>query len=355
MQAQVVSESPLITIGERMNLELGSFLKAQQFESLLIVCDENTHAHCYPLYAEIFAFFSNKSIVVLPAGDSEKNLHNSALIWEALLKLKGGRKSLVIALGGGMICDMCAFAASVFMRGVSFILLPTSLLAMVDASVGGKTAVNFNQLKNIIGTFNNPEAVFIDVDFLKTLPHSEMDSGKAEMLKHSLLEGEQGFISFIENFNFSPSVERIANSIRFKLKITQHDFHEKGIREILNLGHTTAHAFESLYFSKNKVLLHGHAVAAGLWIESFISEGFFQNANKEKLQELRNFISSNYARIEVSLSEADDLIELMKSDKKNKSGSTSFVLLTSPGNPLRDCFPDDLLIRQSIQNYISNA
>jgi 3-dehydroquinate synthase len=355
MQVEVINENPFIIVGERLQGSLKTYINELNPESVVIVCDDNTFKYCHSAYKIVFDSFERSQTLIINSGDTSKNLENAVFIWEKLAANNASRKSLLIALGGGMICDLAAFAASVFMRGIPFVLMPTSILAMVDAAIGGKTGLNFNSIKNLLGTFRNPEAVFADLHFLSTLPFDEANSGKAEVLKHALLQGESKFEEFKSDFDKPLSVSATSASMRFKLSITQADFEEKGIREILNLGHTSAHAIESLYLFRNKTLLHGNAVAAGLWIESLISELFFDFPAEFNFVELRNFIGLKFSRLDFSESDIPFLLNAMSSDKKNKIGLRSFVLLNQDYSPKIGCHPSEELITTACLRYLQDA
>jgi len=355
MQTEVINENPFIIVGEQLQHSLKTYINELNPESILIVCDDNTFKFCYPSYLKVFNSFQRCQTLIIKAGDSSKTIENAVHIWEKLALSNSSRSALLIALGGGMICDLAAFSASVYMRGIPFVLMPTSILAMVDAAVGGKTALNLNSIKNLLGTFKHAKAVFIDLDFLSTLTYDEANSGKSEMLKHALLQGKSSFNQFVLDFDEPLSIHTIASSMRYKLSITETDFEEKGLREILNLGHTIAHSLEALYLNQNKTLLHGNAVAAGLWIESLISELFFDFASEFNFVELRNFIRLKFSKLDFSESDIPFLLNAMSSDKKNKIGLRSFVLLNQDYSPKIGCHPSEDMITTACLRYLQDA
>ena len=234
-------------------------------------------------------------------------------MWEALGNGGASRHSLLICLGGGMITDLGGFAAATFKRGITFVNIPTTLLAMVDAAVGGKTGINFNGLKNEVGVFREAETVIIDTQFLRTLDAQNLRSGYAEMLKHALLQ------------------DLVRQSIDVKRRIVAEDPTEKGIRKALNLGHTTAHAFESLALHENRVLLHGYAVAWGLAGELYLSAtklGFPTDRMRQTVQ----YINEHYGKFEFTCKQYEQLYNYMTHDKKNVGGVINFTLLHNVGD-----------------------
>ncbi|MBR6016841.1 MAG: 3-dehydroquinate synthase [Prevotella sp.] len=312
-------------------------------ESLFVLTDENTRRQCWPLlrgepwppdhpvlinYAKISCARS----IVIPAGEAHKNLESVAQGWEALQRGGATRHSLLVNLGGGMVCDLGGFAASTFKRGIRFVNIPTTLLAMVDASVGGKTGVNFGGLKNEIGTFCEPQAVIIDTRFLDTLDRENLLSGYAEMLKHSLLDTVE---HWAEMLNDSSTIEK---SIAVKQRIVEADPHENGLRKALNLGHTFGHAFESITLEKSSPntqhstpLLHGYAVAYGLICELYLSVvkcGF----PTEKMRQTVQFIREKYGSPSITCDDYPELIRLMQHDKKNIGDTIRFTLLADIGD-----------------------
>ena len=294
---------------------------------------------CWPLVAG-FSAFSDARLIEIPQGDANKNLDSLAMVWEALQRGGGTRHSLLVNLGGGMVCDLGGFAASTFKRGIRFVNIPTTLLAMVDASVGGKTGVNFGGLKNEIGTFSEPQAVVIDTKFLETLDRGNLLSGYAEMLKHGLLDTVEHWAEVVKvhssksnvqcsMFNVQCSI--LERSIAVKQRIVTSDPHEKGLRKALNLGHTFGHAFESFSIQHPTPILHGHAVAFGLICELYLSVvkcGF----PTEKMRQTVQFIRENYGSLPITCDDYPELIRLMQHDKKNIGDTIRFTLLADIGD-----------------------
>lgn len=296
-----------------------------------ILCDSNTK-QCVNYFKSKIPFFSNSLVIVIEPGEKNKTLESANNIWKELINKKANRNDLLINIGGGLITDIGGFVAATYKRGIQFINIPTSLLGMIDASIGGKTGVNFNGFKNQIGLFNNPEIILCDPYFLKSLPKEELLSGLAEVLKHGLIHSR-------EHWDYCSSLEidkldilKIINeSISIKTKIVCIDPQEKKERKLLNFGHTIGHAIESMLIQKQKQTLHGFAVATGIIIESFIS--FELNHLKEEdFIEIKKTINKIFPKITFLNTEIPALLELMKTDKKNNSDEINFTLIDKIGH-----------------------
>ena len=338
-----------------MELAFVHKLKEYQPDVVLVVCDENTALCCFPRYAQVMETEVKFQMLVLPSGEDNKTLHHCERIWSELISVSASRRSILVALGGGLICDLTAFAASVYKRGIRSFLLPSTLLAMTDASVGGKTGVNFKGLKNMIGSFYSSAVILADLHFLETLPPDELLSGQAELLKHALLKDHVAFKDFVMTPMNSYTVDGIAASMKFKLQICELDFRDEGLREVLNLGHTSAHAIEALYLAKNQTLLHGFAVAAGLWIESIISDHLYGEAAKPWSQALRDYISASFPKLNITAGDFDFLITAMRQDKKQRGKLCVFTLLKQPGDAQTQVELSDEVIVSSLEMYVSHA
>ena len=275
------------------------------------------------------------SLITIPPTDEAKTLDSLASVWTALSQGGATRHSLLINLGGGMITDLGGFAASTFKRGIAFINIPTTLLAMVDASVGGKTGINFCGLKNEIGVFRNADTVFLDTRFLTTLDRENLLSGYAEMLKHGLISTPQelrSLLSFdIEQPDLALLQQMVARSVAVKENIVLQDPHEHGLRKALNLGHTVGHAFESLAMAKHQPVLHGYAVAWGLVCELYLCVKRL-DFPRETFYQLMSFVRDHYGRFPLDCREYDRIYELMTHDKKNTAGVVNFTLLGAVGD-----------------------
>jgi len=303
--------------------ELKHFLEANSFTKIFILVDENTKKNCLPLLPKL-----KHHLIEIKSGEQNKNLETCQLIWSELLKNNADRKALLINLGGGVISDMGGFAASCFKRGFSFINIPTTLLAMVDATVGGKTGVDFQFQKNMIGLFSLAEMVFIDPIFLNTLDIRQIKSGKAEMLKHGLIADENHFNAIIENE--IPNIDCIQKSVSIKQEIVAADPYEKGIRKSLNFGHTLGHALESFYLQNNKDILHGEAVAQGMiWALQLSAQ--YNNLDKSIATKTIQLIEEEYGNIQLNNATLKDIVEIAKNDKKNTNQQINFCLLSAIG------------------------
>ena len=291
-------------------------------------------------------------LIEFQAGESSKSLENCEAAWTTLLDNKVDRNSLLINLGGGMICDLGGYIASVYKRGIDFIHIPTSLLAQCDAAVGGKVAVNFKDHKNVIGLFNPPEAVFIHEPFLNTLPEEELLNGYAEVIKHGLLAGGEFWEQLKTSNKPVPGElkEMIQQSIDIKLNIVDADPYEQNVRKVLNLGHTLGHALESLALKDNKQLKHGKAVAIGLLIEGLLAVEKV-GLPKEDVDDLAELVKKYFDTFHISDDEFPFLWDVMINDKKNTEGRVSFSLIDKPGNPVTDIFFDKEEVQRAIATY----
>lgn len=323
-------------------------------DRIFTLCDTTTQQRCLPLVEALSAISGAQHITISP-GDENKTLATAASVWQSLQQGRATRHSLLVNIGGGMTTDLGGFAAAAFKRGIRFINLPTSLLAMVDASVGGKTGVNFGGLKNEIGFFCEASLVIIATEFLSTLDRRNMLSGYAEMLKHSLLHTTA---LWAEHLNFDISAkpdlahltELIKQSIEIKQDIVSRDPHEHSIRKALNLGHTIGHAIESLSIKQGSPMLHGEAVAWGLVGELFLSTiecGF----DSQKLAQTASFVRQNYTMPTFDCKHYDALVEAMHHDKKNSGSNIHFTLLSDIGQIEIDRVIDDATIRDAL-DYI---
>jgi 3-dehydroquinate synthase len=301
---------------------------------------------------------TNKTIEIIEieTGETEKNITTCVEIWSILTELGGDRKSLIINVGGGVITDIGGFVASTFKRGIDFMHIPTTLLAMVDASLGGKNGVDLGNLKNQIGVINVPKSVLIDTDYLSTLPQNEMRSGLAEMLKHGLIADADYWSKFKEmnDIDFGDFDRLIYRSIEIKNEIVMQDPTENGIRKALNFGHTLGHAIES-YFLENKnkkTLLHGEAIAAGMILESYISWQKKLLSAAEYI-EIKNTINAVFETIVFEENDLKPILELLIHDKKNEYGKIQFALLDGIGNIKIDQEVENELIIKSFADYKS--
>ncbi len=308
-------------------------IKSECNDKIFILTDCNTRVKCLPLLEDVLS--SEKHIFSIPDGESNKNIDNILKIWDFLQKNGADRKSILLNVGGGVLCDMGGFAASTFKRGIRFINIPTTLLSQVDASVGGKTGINFNKLKNEIGAFAFPCKVIIHTAFLKTLSHEHILSGFGEMIKHALINNED-YYSDLQKINLHKDyagdfmLTLIKQSVDIKKHIVEADPTEQSIRKALNFGHTIGHALESYFMGTAKELLHGQAVAYGIIIELYLSH-IKLKFPVEKLIQIENFINKLYGKLILKESDYRSIYTLMKHDKKNDSGKINCTLLKDIG------------------------
>lgn len=316
-----------------LNKDLSYILRQLEYDRLFVLTDENTKRLCLPLI-ERNEYVAGADKKVIEAGDNNKNIEALSSIWKYLSENGATRHSLLINLGGGMLTDIGGFAAATFKRGIKCINIPTTLLGAVDAAVGGKTGINFNGLKNEIGSFAPAETVLIDSQFFRSLDHQNFLSGYAEMIKHSLIDSDKEWkdiLSFdTEDIDYDRLQELVVNSVAVKERIVEEDPVEKGIRKALNLGHTIGHAFESLSYEVGKPIQHGYAVAWGIICELYLSHKLC-NFPKEKLYKTVYFIKENYDGFFFDCNNYEQLYEYMKHDKKNESDTINFTFLTDIG------------------------
>ncbi len=315
-----------IFIGKDSLIQLSLFLSSNSFSQIFVLVDENTREHCYP---RLVSLLPTHHLIQIKSGEQNKTLDTCELIWSKLTNENADRNSLLINLGGGVIGDMGGFAAACYKRGLKFINLPTTLLAMVDASVGGKTGIDFMCFKNQIGLFNEPEAIFIQTDFLNTLPERQLKSGFAEVIKHYLIADKDAFKAIGNSVDWNSVVER---NVKIKSLFVKQDPHEHNIRKALNFGHTIGHAIES-YFLKKEVdeLLHGEAIAVGMICESFISKKL-NLITEEELRSISKVVLSYFQLPLLPVVDFSQLLELIKQDKKGKAQQNQFSLLKEIGN-----------------------
>jgi 3-dehydroquinate synthase len=324
-----------VIFSKNLQEELAMAIAECHHDKIFVLTDETTAVCCWPVI-QSYLCLKGAQVITIPASDTHKDLDSLAQVWTALGKNGATRHSLLINLGGGMVTDLGGFAASTFKRGINFINIPTTLLAMVDASVGGKTGINFNGLKNEIGVFNESRFVILNTCFLRTLDTENLLSGYAEMLKHSLIANEKMWAGHL-NFSLEQDVESeefallLRQSVELKERIVTEDPKEQGIRKALNVGHTIGHAFESFAIQTHRPILHGYAVAYGIICELYLSvvkTGF----PTDKMRQTVRFIREHYGSFPITCEDYDTLIELMTHDKKNTSGIINFTLLGGIGD-----------------------
>jgi 3-dehydroquinate synthase len=313
---------------------LDKWLSEQSYSKVAILGDTHTLEQCLP-YLNLYSSHTSKyDLIEIDPGEDNKNIDICIGVWSMMQEFGLDRKSLLINLGGGVITDMGGFAASTYMRGIDFINIPTTLLAMVDASIGGKTGLDLQNYKNHLGTFEHPKAIFIVPEFLSTLHELEIKSGFAEIIKHGLIADHlhlRDALCYLDNG--LPGLDvLIPQSIKIKSAIVEKDPFEKDVRKVLNFGHTVGHAIETYYLNKGKLIMHGSAIACGMMVESFLSVEHC-HLPVEDLKYILEIIPKHLEPAKLNEGMILDLIELMRKDKKNESSEINFSLLQSIANP----------------------
>ncbi|OBX24189.1 MULTISPECIES: 3-dehydroquinate synthase [Bizionia] len=330
---------------------LNTHLKQTNYSLIFILVDENTHNLCLTKFLQQVETTCTIEIIEIESGEEHKTIETCVGVWNVLSELGADRKSLIINLGGGVVTDLGGFVASTFKRGINYINVPTSLLAMVDASVGGKTGVDLGHLKNQIGVINSGEMVLIDTSFLETLPENQMRSGLAEMLKHGLIYSRDYWNKFTttETLNYD---DLIYESVIIKNSIVTQDPLEENLRKTLNYGHTLGHAIESYFLShpEKEALLHGEAVAIGMILANYISTEL-TGLSKVENDEIKTVIKTIFGEVTVLPSDYDAIIELLKYDKKNEHGNINFVLLEDMGKTKINCLVSNDVIVKAFEYY----
>lgn len=299
---------------------------------VFVLVDSNTLNHCLPVLINNVPFLAEAEILEVDSGEDSKSFELLSGLIEAMATLNADRKTLLLNLGGGVVCDLGGMLASLYKRGINYINVPTSLLAMADASVGGKVAVNVGNVKNIAGVFNPPSFVIVNPVFLQTLNEREWLSGYAEILKHALIDSKEHWENLQSNnlFLIDNWSDILSQSISIKNKIVLNDPFEKNERKLLNLGHTIGHGIESFMIEKGNPVTHGEAVAAGILIESYISlkQGLL---NDDDFKSIKEVVFKYFEKIAIQESEFDKIIAYLFNDKKNENELISFVLLSQIG------------------------
>ena len=316
--------------------DIKQYIDIKKYSKIVIISE----VKIYKLWSEKIKLSISQDCdkILLKSGEKTKDIKSVEFICEKLVEFGADRKSLIINIGGGMITDLGGFSASIYMRGIEYINIPTSLLPMVDASIGGKNGVNIGGIKNIVGCFNEPKLVLIDSEFLTTLPKRELQSAYGEIVKHSIIKSAKYFKYLSENHIDNYNIEDIIfNSLKIKKYFVEHDFKEKNIRKILNFGHKIGHGIETICMDFKKPLLHGEAVFIGMLIETKIAEKYnliepekankiYKILDKFDVNKIVNFLKSNSSKIDIK-----KIIQIIKKDKKNSNNSIKMVLPVSIG------------------------
>lgn len=336
---------------------LNKILSPDVYSKIFILVDENTANYCLPSFLAELTTSITIEIIELESGESNKNIASCMQIWESLNDLGADRKSIILNLGGGVITDIGGFIACTYKRGIAFINIPTTLLGMVDAAIGGKNGIDLGNLKNQIGIIREPKAVTIITSFLETLPPNQMRSGLAEIIKHGLIADKTYWntITNLKQLTLENLDALIYRSVEIKNTIVCQDTTEEGIRKALNFGHTVGHAIESLSLQSSTLptLLHGDAVAIGIIIESYIAKE--KNLlNKEEYAAIKTLIFSYFNKVTFTANDIEKCIELMAFDKKNEFGTIQFAILNGIGNIKINETCSNNLIFKAFENYNNN-
>jgi len=331
----VTSGTHEVHFGELAKAALNQFLGQHTYSKVFVLVDENTQKHCLDIFTGICPYELEEPICIR-AGEPYKTIATCTQVWEKLSMGGGDRKSILINLGGGVVTDLGGFVAATFKRGIDFINIPTTLLAMVDASVGGKTGVDLGVLKNQVGIIKQPKMVLLFPEFLKTLEKRQLTSGFAEMLKHGLISDSQYWKELTASNDFH-DITAIRTSVAIKNGIVEKDPTEQNVRKQLNFGHTLGHAFESYFLdTETKTpLLHGEAIAVGMILEGYLSHAL-TGLSMLELDEIKRVFLNHFEKVDFTPTDIEIIVDLLKHDKKNAHGAINFVLLQEIGNTVLD-------------------
>lgn len=341
-----------IMLHANSGMALENFLAEKKYSSVFVLMDDNTYADCYPVLYQDAPSLSGAELLVIEPGEANKTIAIANELWQSLTEYGADRHSLLINLGGGLVTDLGGFVASVFKRGMDFVNIPTSLLAMVDASIGGKTGVNLDGYKNQLGLFSTPKLLLIDDRFLDTLAHRQLLSAYAEMLKHGLISSNTYWQDLRNIGEVSPAVlvGYIEKSIRIKKEVVESDPTEKGLRKILNFGHTIGHAIESYFMDKPEPLLHGEAVAIGMLAEARLSNtlGRFP---KSELMQVEETIQKYFGYLSLQNENIEAILPFVLQDKKKEGDKLNLSLL----NKIGDCRINVDVSQEQIKNALKQT
>jgi len=351
---QIEASGYTIYFNEQCYEYLGNLLVPGSYSRIFILCDENSATYCLPHFLGNLATDLPIEIIEIEPGEDNKNISTCVQVWEALTELEADRKSLMINIGGGVITDLGGFVALTFKRGMDFINVPTTLLAMVDASVGGKTGVDLGVLKNQVGIISNPKAVLVDIAFMETLPAEQMRSGLAEMLKHGLIADKAYWNEFtgLAGLTTDDLGGLIHRSVEIKNEVVAQDPYEKGLRKILNFGHTLGHAIESHFLEDEDktALMHGEAIAVGMVLEAHISLQLGLISETE-YREIKEVIRALYMPVRFSPQDVEEIIKLTAHDKKNEAGVVKYTLIEKIGLAVINKSAENDLIISAFADY----
>ena len=355
MQIQAADYS--IGFGVDYYSALSQLINNKNYSKIVLFVDENTAKHCLNYVMQWLAFDIPFEIIEIEPGEENKTIETCTAVWETLVEMNVDRKALLINVGGGMICDLGGFVASTYKRGIDFVNIPTSLLAMVDASVGTKTGVNLGGLKNMVGSFSQPQMVLIDTAFLETLPGNQMRSGLAEMFKHGLI-ADASYWNQLKNLSELTTEDLlllIYHSVSIKNEIVLQDPFEENVRKLLNFGHTLGHVIETYSHSGKGIqpLLHGEAIAIGMILEAHIS--YKKNLlTKNSYLEIKETLNLMFESIVFTKNDIEICTHLLIHDKKNVNGVVQFTLLSDIGKGVINEVVDSELVNEAFNDYLYN-
>lgn len=336
-----------IVFGNAGFKRLSKWIGEKSPSKIFVLVDGVTHDLCLPHFLANLQTGAEIEIIEIETGEENKTIETCTGVWEALSELGGDRKSLLINLGGGVITDLGGFVACTFKRGIDFVQVPTTLLAMVDAAIGGKNGVDLGFLKNQVGLIQQPNLILIDPDFLNTLPENQLRSGFAEMLKHGLIRNEKYWdeLAVLKTVDASTVKKFIKESVAIKTAVVDEDPNEGGLRKILNFGHTLGHAIETHFLTQpdKKTLLHGEAVAIGMILEAKLSQ-YLTGLSEQDFSRVASVLNSAYEPVSFTNEDIVSILSLLKHDKKNSHGNIQFVLLEKIGQAVIDIKIDNKLI-----------
>lgn len=333
--------------------QLAQILINKAYSHVFVLVDENTEKYCLPI---LKPYLENFTVIKIESGERNKNLASAEVVWQCLQKNLANRNTVLLNLGGGVLSDLGGFCAATYKRGIDFINIPTTLLGMVDAAIGGKQGIDLNHYKNLIGLFKHPEHVFIYPNFISTLPNIEKTNGLAEIIKHALVDDKKLFEKLVttHQIDFENIEKLIEKSAKIKIEIVNKDPHEKGLRKVLNFGHTIGHAVETFSLANDVVpLKHGEAVAIGIICETYISYKLY-NIDDKDLERVVKFITANFNKY-MPKWDTNELFKIMQNDKKNNNSNINFTLLKKIGKAVIDCNCSNELIIEALEFYKNQA
>lgn len=354
---QIQAADYIVGFGVDYYSALSQLVDEKKYSKIVLLVDENTAKHCLNYVLQWLAVDVTFEIIEIDQGEENKTVETCTAVWESLVELNIDRKALLINVGGGVVCDLGGFVAATYKRGIDFVNIPTTLLAMVDASVGTKTGVNLGGLKNMVGSFSQPKMVLIDTAFLETLPGNQMRSGLAEMFKHGLI-ADASYWNQLKNLGELSTEDLmllIYHSVSIKNEIVIQDPLEKNTRKLLNFGHTLGHVIETYSHSGKGIqpLLHGEAIAIGMILEAYISYKK-DLLTKNLYLEIKETLNLMFESIVFTENDIEICTHLLIHDKKNVNGLVQFTLLNSIGSGVINEVVESEIVNQAFQDYLFN-